>query len=87
MSKVDVEKLAANRHLNLIERVLQDVVSVEFINVSKEALHVRSSRFTNHKELCSWERLEAMEIKGIGLEKLDARTAIDRRKLLRNGVH
>ena len=53
LSKVDVEKLAANRHLNLIERILQDVVSVEFINVSKEALHVRSSRFTNHKELCS----------------------------------
>jgi hypothetical protein len=78
LSKVDVEKLATDRHFNLIERILQDVISVEFINVSKEALHVRSPRFTNHKELCSWERLETMEIESVGFEKLDARTAIDR---------
>lgn len=68
-----IERLAPHRHLQLVERILHDVVRVQFVDAAHRRIHVRLLRLREEQELRAGDRLEAGEAEERRFEDFDAR--------------
>lgn len=70
---MSVKRLTLDRHIRLIERVLEDVIGVELINLTYDDVHIRLMRFGEEEELGAGQRLKALETKMLALQQFEAR--------------
>ena len=66
-----VESLTPNRHLQLVERILHNIVAVKLINPPYNNLHIRLLRLCEQQELRARKSLEAAQSKRAALEHFD----------------
>lgn len=67
-----IPRLGSDRHLDLIEGVLHDVVRIQLIHFSQNHIHVRLMRFREQEELRAGQSLEARQAKRLAFEDLEA---------------
>lgn len=68
-----IERLTPHRHLQLVERVLHDVVRVQLVYLAHDDVDVGHQRVREQQELGPRHRLEAGHAELVRLEDLDAR--------------
>lgn len=68
-----IKRLTAHGHLQLVERVLHHVVSVQLVNLVHDGVHIASHWVREEQELGSRQGLEASQTELLSLEMFQAR--------------
>lgn len=68
-----VKCLASDGHLNLVKRVLHDIVRIELVNPAEDDIDIGLLRLRKEEELGASQGLEALHPKVFTLHNLQAR--------------
>jgi hypothetical protein len=78
--QLPVEHVAPDGHLELVERVLHDVVGVQLVDASDGDVDVGLRRVGEEQELGARHGVEALQPKVLGLEHLEPRLRLGARE-------
>ncbi len=67
-----LKSLTSDRHLQLIERILHDIITVQFINSLHNNINIRLLRLREQQKLRPRKRLKASEPKRRAFKHLNA---------------
>lgn len=72
-TQMSIKRLTLDRHIHLIEGILQHIVRVELIHLPYDDIHIRLMGFREEEELGASQRLKALKTKMLALQKLESR--------------
>lgn len=67
-----IKHLAPNRVIDLVERVLHDIVRVQLIDLLEDRIHILLRRLREYQELGPRQRLKALQPEVLRLQDFDA---------------
>lgn len=69
---MSVKRITSDGHLQLVERILHDIVGIQLIDLAHHGIHVLHQRVGEEKELGPGQGLEAGQAKLVGFKHLDS---------------